>query len=199
MRITGGNARGIPIKAPKGAITRPATDRLREAIFSSLGDHVVGSRVVDLFAGTGAYGLEAISRGAIQATFYETNRKALACLNTNRQAVFKSCGLEDTLPSVTARDVYAPEPSQEAAELIFVDPPYAAIESRLEQILAKINLHATPDTRLIFEFPGNLELAPVGWKQIRHFGQPKHVSPNAAIFTWDHCMDLQDKQDIFYE
>ena len=188
MRITGGKARGIPIKAPKGDMTRPATDRMREAIFSSLGDHVSGSRVVDLFAGTGAYGLEAISRGALKATFYETNRSALACLNRNRQAVFKSCEIEGALPKVTARDVYTPEPIPEVADLIFVDPPYAAIESHLKQIIAAVNRHAVANTYMVFEFSGNLELNPEGWERIRRFGQPKRDSPNAAIFKRDQSI-----------
>ena len=181
MRITGGKARGIPIKAPKGNLTRPTTDRMREAIFSSLGECVVGSRVVDLFAGTGAYGLEALSRGAQEAVFYETNRHAIACLNINRQAVLKSCGLEDSL-KVTARDVYTLEPSMKAADLIFVDPPYKVIQPRFESILKTINQHAITGTRLIFEFPGNMEINPADWELIRHFGQAKHDSPNAAIF-----------------
>ena len=198
MRITGGRARGIPIKAPKGNSTRPATDRMREAIFSSLGDQVAGSRVVDLFAGTGAYGLEAISRGALKATFYETNRNALTCLNANLRAVFKACELEEPLPKVVARDVFTSEPITEVAELIFVDPPYTTIESRLEQILATVNRHVGKEAYLIFEFPGNLELSPAGWELIRRFGQPKHDSPNAAIFIRNPRTDSQDEQDVFY-
>ena len=124
MRITGGSARGIQIKAPRGKVTRPATDRMREAIFSSLGQSVVGSRVFDLFAGTGAYGLEAISRGASKAIFYETDRNALSCLQQNQQAVLKACGLGSDATRIIARDVYALNMASESADLIFIDPPY---------------------------------------------------------------------------
>ena len=64
MRITGGSARGIPLSLPKGDAVRPATDALRQAVFSSLAARVPGTRFLDLFAGSGAYGLEALSRGA---------------------------------------------------------------------------------------------------------------------------------------
>ena len=79
MRITGGKARGIPLASPKGDATRPATDQLREAVFSSLGARIEGAQVADLFAGTGAYGLEAMSRGAIGGIFVEAFERAWAC------------------------------------------------------------------------------------------------------------------------
>ena len=80
MRITGGRAGGIPLKAPKGNHTRPATDRLRESVFSSLGASIEGCKVADLFAGTGSYGLEALSRGAASSTFFESDHAALNLL-----------------------------------------------------------------------------------------------------------------------
>jgi 16S rRNA (guanine966-N2)-methyltransferase len=154
---------------------------MREAIFSSLSPRVEGSRVVDLFAGTGAYGLEAISRGAVKATFYETNREALACMKQNCQAVLKSCGLENNAAYILARDVYAADTVVEKAELIFIDPPYDEIENRLEQILRKADQHATEDACLIFEFPGNLELISESWQITRRFGKLNRDAPNAAI------------------
>ena len=78
MRITSGFARGISLDAPKGDTTRPATDAARQAIFSSLGEAVVGAQVLDMFAGTGSYGLEAASRGAKSAVFVEKSPAAFA-------------------------------------------------------------------------------------------------------------------------
>ena len=87
MRITSGNARGIWLNSPKGDSTRPATDAARQAIFSSIGDAIIGSRVLDIFAGTGAYGLEAASRGASEILFVESDKKALDALKSNVYAV----------------------------------------------------------------------------------------------------------------
>lgn len=123
MRITGGKARGIPLKAPKGDGTRPATDRLREAVFSSLGGSVEGCKVADLFAGTGSYGLEALSRGAASATFFETDRAALTCLRQNAQAVLRSCNLDTSAAKIVARDVYSLDVNCPGYDLIFLDPP----------------------------------------------------------------------------
>src|SRR4051812_45085113 len=92
MRISGGGARGIPLLVPKGDAVRPATDAMRQGVFSSLGEHVVGARFLDLFAGSGAYGLEAFSRGAAGGRFVEQNAKAVACLRQNIAAVSKSVG-----------------------------------------------------------------------------------------------------------
>src|SRR4051794_29287469 len=94
MRISGGRARGIPLLAPKGDAVRPATDGMRQSVFSSLGDRVVDARFLDLFAGSGAYGLEALSRGAATGVFVEQNAKAAACIERNIAAVCKSLGRE---------------------------------------------------------------------------------------------------------
>src|SRR5882672_12911244 len=94
MRISGGVARGIPLAVPKGDAVRPATDGMRQAAFSSLGARVVGARFLDLFAGSGAYGLEALSRGAAGGVFVEQNAKAAACVRQNIAAVCKSLARE---------------------------------------------------------------------------------------------------------
>ena len=83
MRITGGEARGIPLVLPRGDAVRPATDAMRQAVFSSLGARVPGARFLDLFAGSGACRLEALSRGASGGTFVEKNPQAVACLRRN--------------------------------------------------------------------------------------------------------------------
>src|SRR5580658_7327696 len=82
MRIIAGLAKGMTLAVPRTGV-RPTADRIREAVFSSLGERVVGARVLDLFAGTGAIGLEAASRGAASVTFVENARGALACLEKN--------------------------------------------------------------------------------------------------------------------
>ena len=92
MRITGGKARGINLTTGRAAHVRPATDRMREAVFSSLGKAVESASVLDLFAGSGSYGMEALSRGAGSALFVEKHPQAVDALQRNLDAVLKSMG-----------------------------------------------------------------------------------------------------------
>jgi 16S rRNA (guanine966-N2)-methyltransferase len=130
MRIITGLAKGMPLAAPRAGV-RPTADRIREAIFSSLGSRVAGVRVLDLFAGTGALGLEAASRGAAAVTFVENARGALYCLEQNIAEFTKRVRGRDTAPTVfeiNRRDVLAAlkrmATANERFSLIFADPPY---------------------------------------------------------------------------
>jgi 16S rRNA (guanine966-N2)-methyltransferase len=119
MRIIAGSAGRLPIKAPdKG--TRPTTDRVREALFSILGARVIGARVLDLFAGSGALGLEALSRGAQSAVFVDNNRRAAAVIQQNLATTKLAGGrmVCAEVASFLARD-------SASYDLIFADPPYA--------------------------------------------------------------------------
>src|SRR5258705_6256920 len=100
MRVVAGELRGRRLVAPAAATTRPTTDRVREAVFNALGslDVVVGARVLDLFAGSGALGIEALSRGAAAATFVDTSPKAIETVQANLAAT----GLTGTLISADA-------------------------------------------------------------------------------------------------
>jgi 16S rRNA (guanine966-N2)-methyltransferase len=120
MRVIAGRLGGRRLTAPRGLATRPTSDRVREALFSALGD-VSGARVLDLYAGTGALGIEALSRGAAHATFVESARPALAALRENLAAL----GLEGAA-LVVARPVAAAA-LRGSFDLIFADPPYAAV------------------------------------------------------------------------
>lgn len=125
MRIVAGQWRGRSLSAPPGTVTRPTADRVRQALFDSLLHApwagrvcVEGATVLDVFAGTGAMGLEALSRGAARAVFVEQDRAALAALRANIAA----CRAEDRC-QVLAMDI-ARVPAGQAASLIFLDPPY---------------------------------------------------------------------------
>ncbi len=128
MRIIAGLAKGMALAAPHGADVRPTSDRVREAIFSSLGERVVGADVLDLYAGTGALGLEAASRGARSVTFVEKARPALEALETNlarfRQNRDVSCEFCVLRGDVLAQVRRLAEAGRQFA-LIFADPPYA--------------------------------------------------------------------------
>ena len=123
--------------APSGAATRPTADRVREALFSVLAD-VEGDAVLDLYAGTGALGIEALSRGARHATFVEQARPALRALRHNVQTL----GIGDVttvLPMAVERALRTPTWRGEGFDLVFLDPPYAVLRNgRLEDSLARV-------------------------------------------------------------
>jgi 16S rRNA (guanine966-N2)-methyltransferase len=175
MRITGGIARGIPLIVPKGEIVRPATDSLRQAIFSSLGAHIAGARFLDLFAGSGAYGLEALSRGASGGVFVERNHKAIDCLRRNITAVCKSLRRDERSEiAVIPADATTAPAIGEPPDLVFVDPPLFA---RLSELLAP-----RPGALVVFEMPGGCELAPSGWRTVKRLGKGIR-QPTAVVFT----------------
>ena len=124
MRIIAGRYKGRRLMAPPGADTRPTSDRVRQALFDMLmhapwaEDAIAGVAVLDVFAGTGALGLEALSRGAASAVFIESGRPALAALRVNIAA----CGSAD-LCRVVTNDARMP-PRGTACGLVFLDPPY---------------------------------------------------------------------------
>lgn len=125
MRVVAGSARGRRLVAPRGRDTRPTSDRVREAIFNALGslDVVDGARVLDLFAGSGALGIEALSRGAAHATFVDRDDRAVEAIWANLVAT----GLTDRA-MVSAHDAMSwltRRPGPGAFELALADPPYA--------------------------------------------------------------------------
>jgi 16S rRNA (guanine966-N2)-methyltransferase len=135
MRIVAGLAGGRPLKAPAGTKTRPTADRVREALFSAVEAELGGldgARVLDLYAGTGALGLEALSRGAAAATFVERDPAVLAVLRANIAAV-KLPGAQVVPGPVLAFLDRDPEPF----DLVLADPPYAEDAGPLLAALAR--------------------------------------------------------------
>ena len=141
MRIIAGSAKGRRLVSPPGGDTRPLTGRAKEALFSSLGGRVVDADVVDLYAGTGSIGLEALSRGASRVVFVEKGRSALGALRKNIDAV----GLGG---DVVSEDVGAfLARVHDTFDLAFVDPPYAlplaSLATVLEQLAPSLSDAAT--------------------------------------------------------
>jgi 16S rRNA (guanine(966)-N(2))-methyltransferase RsmD len=125
MRVIAGTFRSRLLVAPPGAATRPTSDRLRETLFNILAPRLSGCRFVDLYAGTGAVGIEAISRGAAFVWFAENSAPALKALRTNLANLKITAGfaLEDrSSAALLQRLVKLPEP----IDLVFLDPPYEA-------------------------------------------------------------------------
>lgn len=179
MIITGGAARGIRLKIRKSDSIRPAMGRMREAVFSSLGPEIAESEFLDLFAGSGAYGLEALSRGASGGVFIEKDHRTIGYLQENFTAVCKSLGLKKSPCDVLEVDVFKWIPSvKQRFDFIFIDPPYDIINRRMEFIftLAQSCLSINASSRLIFEAPGELELKGQGWEKVKQLGRGRHES-----------------------
>jgi 16S rRNA (guanine966-N2)-methyltransferase len=137
VRVVAGEFKGRPLRAPRGARTRPTADRVREALFSILGD-VSGARVLDLFAGSGALGIEALSRGAASVTFVETDPQAIAAIRRNLEAVRATAAIrrQDALGFLAA--------AEGTYDLVLIDPPYDSaarlagpLAERLPAVLAE--------------------------------------------------------------
>ena len=181
MRITGGIARGIQLRVPSKGGVRPATDYIREAVFSSLAAFIPSATVLDLFAGTGAYALESLSRGAKSATCVDLN--AGNDLDANAQAVAKSMLLA-TLPlKIITGDATKPIKTEDKYDIVFADPPWELWETRAEEIAqcAVDCAQTSIDTRVILEAPGGFNVPiPVGWKLKKIIGKGKG-QPAASV------------------
>ena len=137
MRVIAGTARGVPLVAPRDRSTRPVTDRVKETLFAILAPRIVGAAVLDLYAGSGAIGIEALSRGAARCTFVERGRPALEALRTN---------LERTQLGGTATVVagnverFLEADGAAGHDLAILDPPYVerAILAPLERLAAQL-------------------------------------------------------------
>ena len=139
MRITGGEFGGRNLKVPKSDAIRPTQDRVREAVFNIIQFEVAGSDFLDLFAGSGAVGLEALSRGAKSVTFVEANRRHLAVLNENLATILGRTG--DARRETVAADAYRwiSTYSGPGFSIGFADPPYALGEEKgYAQVLASL-------------------------------------------------------------
>ena len=185
MRITGGGARGITLAVPKGDAVRPATDGMRQAVFSSLGARVVDARFLDLFAGSGAYGLEALSRGAAGGVFVEQNAKAAACVRQNIAAVCKSLRRPESGLFVLQMDARGVPLGAEGVtpDLVFIDPPYELINDVAGGLFERLAVVVAPkpDALVLFEAPGEIELCPAGWTLLKRIGKGAR-QPTVSIF-----------------
>jgi 16S rRNA (guanine966-N2)-methyltransferase len=147
VRIIAGALGGRRLIAPRGRSTRPTSDRVREALFSMLGD-VTGAEVLDLYAGTGALGIEALSRGARRAVFVESARPALSALRDNL-ASLDLAGLCRVLGQPVAKAV-AELHEAGPFDLIFLDPPYAALPEA-SSVLSRLPELVSAGGRVILE------------------------------------------------
>lgn len=132
MRVITGKARGVQLKTPEGMLTRPTTDRVKEALFSIIQFELPGASVLDLFGGTGQLGIEALSRGAKRAVFVDAREESCRLIREN----LKRTGLEQGASVVRSDYLAYLERCREKFEIIILDPPYA--EVFLENALKRI-------------------------------------------------------------
>jgi 16S rRNA (guanine966-N2)-methyltransferase len=165
LRIVGGRHRGRRLRFPAGVEIRPTPDRVRETLFNWLQPRMDGARVLDLFAGSGALGLEALSRGAGQVTFVERDRRAASAIS----------GVLEEWRETSATVVCADASSwlrgapPAAFDIVFMDPPYDA--ALLGEAAAALATHArlAPDARVYVERRAREPLPPLpeGWRELR--------------------------------
>lgn len=173
MRVVAGELRGLRIDAPEGDSTRPTTDKVREAIFNALGSlgALDDARVVDLFAGSGALGIEALSRGAAWCSFVENERRALGALRANVErlglAERSSVVVVDLVRQAAAGDSVRLRELLADATLVLADPPYG-FAGWTEIFSAAMS--ADPDVVLVAETEARAVIhdsVPDGWTSVR--------------------------------
>jgi len=163
MRVIAGSAKGVRL-APVPAGTRPMADRVREGLFSSLGDRVVDASVLDLFAGTGAVGIEALSRGARRAVFVDSAPGAVKAIHENlRRSKFQATAAVRRLDTLAAV-----RQNQGQFGLVFVDPPYrlpvALLEALLRELAGQGAVASGGAVVLSRETKSDMPVIPVNWR-----------------------------------
>jgi 16S rRNA (guanine966-N2)-methyltransferase len=150
VRIVAGQHRSRRLVTPPGKGVRPTSDRAREAIFASLGAAVIDARVLDLYAGSGALGLEALSRGASSCHFVERNAEALEAIRTNLETLGESAHARvERGNAMTVLQRLAD--AGEQFELVLVDPPYDAVPDLAAMLTTLLPRVLSPTGSIVFE------------------------------------------------
>jgi 16S rRNA (guanine966-N2)-methyltransferase len=158
VRVIAGRYGGRRLKAPRGRSTRPTTDKVREALFSLLGP-IDGAQVLDLFAGTGALGIEALSRGAARAVFVERNPAALSALQANLTALDLHEPEAETRHADALAALRTARERHETYDLVFVDPPYGDAQAWGRKLSVALPTLLAPAGRVVVESDRRTPLA----------------------------------------
>lgn len=180
IRVIAGELRGRRLRVPAGSGVRPTADRVREALFDILGDTVVGARVLDLFAGSGALGIEALSRGARDASFVERDRRALAALRENLERL--GLGTRSTVLRGDALARLSDECRGDGFDLVLADPPY---EDPIGPVLTALGRPGwlTGGARVVFERgPGAPPLPRAG--QLSLYRSARYGQSRLDFYRW---------------
>jgi 16S rRNA (guanine966-N2)-methyltransferase len=158
MRVIAGRLGGRRLQAPKGTATRPTSDRVREALFAMLGD-VAGTSVLDLFAGTGALGIEALSRGAQRAVFVEHDTRVTRVLSANLDALEIPRQAGEVRRMDALAGLHSALLSKETYDLVFIDPPYSQAPDWGPELSAVLPSLLRPGARIVVESDRRAPLA----------------------------------------
>jgi len=150
MRVIAGRLGGRRLKAPSGTVTRPTSDRVREALFSMLGN-VEGASVLDMFAGTGALGIEALSRGASGVVFVERHAGAVRALRDNLRALEIEPAQTDVRRADALTALRSARAREETYDLVFIDPPYRRAHDLGPELSAVMPSLLRPAARVVVE------------------------------------------------
>ena len=167
LRVVAGRAGGRRLESLPGEATRPTTERVREAVYSSLGSDVVGASVLDLYTGTGALAIEALSRGAARAVLVDADRDAAELSRRNLAATdFDHVGR--VVEATVASFLEPPPPPEAPFTLVTCDPPYAAPDAEIEMVLAALDSPGwlAPDAFVFVERGVHTPVEPIppGWQ-----------------------------------
>jgi len=167
LRVVAGSAGGRRLESLPGEATRPTTERVREAVFSALGGDIVGGSVLDLYAGTGALAIEALSRGATRAVLVDADRAAAALCRRNLAAT-QFDGAGRVVEATVVAFLTLPPPAEAPFTLVTCDPPYATADAEIGAALTALTAPGwlAPDATAVVERGVRTPIEPVpsGWR-----------------------------------
>lgn len=178
MRVIAGTARRLNLVTPKGYSTRPTSDKVKETLFNILAPHLYDVKFLDLFAGSGGIGIEALSRGARHATFIEKDKEAIACIKKNLETTHFTDSAK-VVPYDVLSSLYNLA-SEDAYDIVFMDPPYGMeLEKQVLGILANLDI-INEDTMIIVEADIDTDfsyLEDMGYEchRVKEYKNNKHV------------------------
>lgn len=183
MRVISGSARGRTLKAVPGMGTRPTTDKVKEALFSMIGPYFDGGTVLDLFAGTGGLGIEALSRGMDKAVFVDLEYKSIEVVRSN----LKAAGLEDkaeVYKNDAERALKALAKRETAFDLVFLDPPYRLKHvDKLMETMDSLKL-LKPEATIVVEYDSSFEY-PDSFGPFKEVRKAKYGEAAVSIYNYE--------------
>ncbi|MDN4066787.1 16S rRNA (guanine(966)-N(2))-methyltransferase RsmD [Paenibacillus sp. FSL R5-0407] len=183
MRVISGSARGRTLKAVPGMGTRPTTDKVKEALFSMIGPYFDGGAVLDLFAGTGGLGIEALSRGMDKAVFVDLEYKSIEVVRSN----LKAAGLEDkaeVYKNDAERALKALAKREATFDLVFLDPPYRLKHvDKLMETMDSLKL-LKPEATIVVEYDSSFEY-PDSFGPFKEVRKAKYGEAAVSVYNYE--------------